>query len=89
MEDKRGIVIRDAMYDQLASYFDLDRDGTIYIASFCNYLRDPQINHFNFFKLNPSILTAHITDYVRNCLGSKPEQIDLLESEFKKEIFNK
>ena len=27
LEDRRGIVIRDTLYDQLASYFDLDRSG--------------------------------------------------------------
>lgn len=27
MEDRRGIVVRDTLYDQLASYFDLDRSG--------------------------------------------------------------
>ena len=40
LEDRYGIVIRDALYDQLASYFDLDRNGTIFIASFCAYLYD-------------------------------------------------
>ena len=27
MEDRRGIVVREALYDQLSSYFDLDRSG--------------------------------------------------------------
>ena len=27
LDDRRGIQIRDAMYDQLASLFDLDRSG--------------------------------------------------------------
>ena len=83
--EKRGITIRDAIYDQLACYFDIDHSGSIYIASFCNFLRDPQ--HFNFFKLNPAVLSAHITDYIRNCLASRPEQLDTLELELKKEMF--
>lgn len=27
MEDERGIVLREAVYDQLAAFFDLDRSG--------------------------------------------------------------
>lgn len=84
--EKRGIVIRDAIYDQLSCYFDLDHSGTIYIASFCNFLRDPQSQTFNFFKLNPAVLSAHITDYIRNCMASRPEQLEVLENEIKKEI---
>ena len=38
LDDRRGIQIRDAMYDQLASLFDLDRSGQIYVASFLSYL---------------------------------------------------
>lgn len=87
LEDRRGIVIRDTLYDQLSSFFDLDRSGQIYIASFLTYLSDPTVAHFNFFKLNPSIMTNHITDYLRNCLTAKPELIKTLEGELKKEIF--
>lgn len=87
LEDRRGIVIRDTLYDQLASYFDLDRSGQIYISSFCAYLSDPTISHFNFFKLNPSVMTNHITDYLRNCLTAKSELLKTLEGELKKEIF--
>ena len=75
------------MYDQLASYFDLDRSGQIYITSFCNYIRDPTVAAFNFFKLNPSALTNHVVEYLRNCLTGKPELLRTLESELKKEIF--
>ncbi len=87
LEDRRGITIRDTLYDQLSSFFDLDRSGQIYIASFCNYLSDPRVSKFNFFKLNPSVMTNHITDYLRNCLTAKPELIKTLEGELKKEIF--
>ena len=27
LEDRRGIIIRETLYDQLSSYFDLDRSG--------------------------------------------------------------
>lgn len=57
MEDQRGIVVRNALYDQLSGFFDLDRSGQIYIGSFCSYLRDPTISHFNFFKVNPNVIT--------------------------------
>ena len=87
LEDRRGIVIRDTLYDQLSSYFDLDRSGQIYITSFCSYLRDSRVAYFNFFKLNPSIMTTHINDYLRNCLTAKPELLRTLEGELKKEIF--
>jgi hypothetical protein len=84
--EKRGIHVRDAIYDQLACFFDLDHSGTVYIASFCNYFRDPLAERFNFFKLNPSLVSTHINDYVKNCLQSKPENLELLEKEIKKEI---
>jgi hypothetical protein len=66
--EKRGVQIRDAIYDQLSCFFDLDRSGTVYIASFCNFLRDPSVEGFNFFKLNPAVLSTHINEYVKNCL---------------------
>lgn len=43
--------------------------------------------HFNFFKMNPSVLTTHVTDYIRNCLTAKPELLKTLEGELKKEVF--
>jgi hypothetical protein len=33
LEDEHGINLRESIYDQLMSYFDLDRNGLIYIAS--------------------------------------------------------
>ena len=72
--EKKGISIRDAIYEQLACFFDLDHSGTVYIASFCNYLRDPE-ESFNFFKLNAHVLTTHINEYIKNCLVSRPENL--------------
>lgn len=40
LEDENGIVLREQVYDQLTSYFDLDRNGLIYIQSVCQYLFD-------------------------------------------------
>ena len=42
---------------------------------------------FNFFKLNASVMTNHVVDYLRNCLTAKPELLKTLEGELKKEIF--
>jgi len=39
LEDRHGIQIRDALYDQFMSFFDLDRDQQVYITSFCEYLK--------------------------------------------------
>jgi hypothetical protein len=40
MEDEYGVVLRESIYDQLISYFDLDRKGVIYVASVVQYLYD-------------------------------------------------
>ena len=34
-------------------------------------------------------MTKSITDYVRNCLASRPDDMKRLEQEFKTSIFNK
>lgn len=72
LEDQYGIVIRYGLYDQLASYFDLDRDGTIYIGSFCEYIYDPTLRKFNFHKVNPGVMTTQICDYIRDCIANHP-----------------
>ena len=89
MEDRRGIIVRDIMYDQLASYFDLDRSGQVYISSFCSYLTDGSIASFNFFKINSNVLTQHIVEYLRNCLTVKPELLKSFETEVKREVFQR
>ena len=82
-EDQHNIVLRETLYDQLQSYFDLDRSGVIYISSVVQYLIDPSLSHFNFFKVNPNVITAHITEYVRNCVSSRQdEQMAQLEKSF-------
>jgi hypothetical protein len=69
------------------SYFDLDRNGLIYIASVVQYLMDQKLSNFNFFKVNSSVITAHITDYVRNCISSRQDlQMEQLEQAFIEEI---
>jgi hypothetical protein len=69
LEDQHGVVIRDGLYDQLASYFDIDRAGTIFIGSLCSYFQDPSLRQLNFFKVNSGVITSQIVEYVRNCLG--------------------
>lgn len=87
MEDDYGVVLRESIYDQLASYFDLDRSGQVYIASLVQYLQDHTLSNFNFFKVNPNVITAHITDYVRNCISSRAEiQLEQIEQAFIEEI---
>ena len=76
--EKKGVQIRDAIYEQLQCFFDLDHSGTIYIASFCHYLRNPDHENLNFFKLNPSLLSTHIMEYIKNCLQTRPENLDIL-----------
>ena len=87
LDDRRGIQIRDAMYDQLASLFDLDRSGQIYVASFLSYLQDSKISNFNFFKLNPGIIQQQIQEYVRNCITNESEQLLKFEAELKKDMY--
>lgn len=57
LEGKHGIFIRDTLYDQFLSYFDLNRDNQVYITSFCEYLRNPSEMTINFFKVSPSVIS--------------------------------
>ena len=41
LEDRHGIQIRDALYDQFMLFFDLDRNQQVYITSFCEYIKSP------------------------------------------------
>jgi hypothetical protein len=44
---------------------------------------DPSLGQFNFFKVNPNVITAHITEYVRNCVSNRQEeQMAQLETSF-------
>lgn len=66
----------------------MDRSGQIYISSVLAYLADPTVGQFNFFKVNPHVITAQITEYVRNCLASREEeQLVALEQTFAEELF--
>jgi len=57
IEDKHGVQIRDALYDQFSQFFDLDRDQQVYITSFNEYLKDPTSTKINFFKVNKNIIS--------------------------------
>jgi hypothetical protein len=63
--DSNGIYLRDTCYDQLASYFDLDRNDNIYIPTFCEYLRTQSIARLNFMKVRPNILTNRINNFIK------------------------
>ena len=56
IEDRHGIQIRDALYDQFMSFFDLDRDQQVYITSFCEYLKSPSSQKINFYKVNTNVI---------------------------------
>jgi hypothetical protein len=58
IEGKHGIFLRDALYEQFMTYFDLDRDNQVYITSFCEYLKHPSQTSINFFKVNHNCITA-------------------------------
>lgn len=77
--DNNGILIRDALYDQLASYFDLDRNDNIYITSFCEFLKNPRMNNFNFFKVHPVVVVNLVSEYIKNEVLLKPETLTLIE----------
>jgi hypothetical protein len=84
--DNNGIFIRDALYDQLASYFDLDRNDKIYITSFCEYLIHPRLTNFNFFKVHPIIVVNLVSEYIKNEVQLKEETLGHFEDELKEAI---
>ena len=83
LEDENGIMIRDALYDQLGSFFDLDRDNQVYISSIVTYLKDPSPEKINYFKVNKQVISSQITAYVKNSVESMPDCMLKLEEEFK------
>lgn len=64
--DNHGIFIREALYDQLASYFDLDRNDHLYLPSILAFFRNPSMNSFNFFKVHPIIIVNLVAEYIKN-----------------------
>ena len=58
IEDRHGIMIRDAIYDQFSQYFDLDRDGQVYVTSLCEYIKSPSSRKINFFKVNTNVIAG-------------------------------
>lgn len=73
----------------MSSYFDLDRSGQLYIASFCNYLQNPNLSEFNFFKVNQQVIANNIIEYLRNVLATRPEQLESLEKSFRYDLASK
>jgi hypothetical protein len=64
--DSNGIYVKDQLFDQLSSYFDLDRNDQLYIASFCDYLMQPTMQNFNFLKVHPIVVVNLVADYIKN-----------------------
>jgi len=87
LEDRNGIQIRDALYDQFMQFFDLDRDQQVYITSLCEYLKLPSAQKINFFKVNTNIITNQISEFIANSIETQPECLQKLEDEFKKELW--
>ncbi|CDW78943.1 c2 domain-containing protein 3 [Stylonychia lemnae] len=83
--DGNGILLRDICYDQLASYFDLDRNDLIYINGFCEYLRRQSLSKLNFLKVSPNILTSRINNFIKEQILLNPDYMNILELEFKVE----
>ena len=81
--DNNGIYLKDILFDQLSSYFDLDRNDQIYITSFCDFLRTPSMQNFNFLKVHPIILVNLVAEYVKNEIQLRPDTIVDLEIELK------
>jgi hypothetical protein len=83
IEDRHGITIRDALYDQFSMFFDLDRDQQVYITSLCEYIKNQSSRKINFFKVNTSVITNQISEYVKNSIDTNPGCMATLEEEFK------
>ena len=84
--DNNGIFIRDALYDQLSSYFDLDRNDKLYITSFCEYLLHPRLTNFNYFKVHPIIVVNLVSEYIKNEVQLKEETLGHFESDLRQAI---
>lgn len=87
IEDRNGIQIRDALYDQFLQFFDLDRDQQVYITALCEYLKLPSSRKINFFKVNTNIITNQISEFIANSIETQPDCLQKLEDEFKKELW--
>tara|TARA_B110000285_G_C15127653_1_gene621339 strand:+ start:2408 stop:2737 length:330 start_codon:yes stop_codon:yes gene_type:complete len=83
IEDRHGIIIRDAIYDQFMAFFDLDRDQQVYITSLCEYVKTPSSQKINFFKVNSNVIANQISDYVKNSVETCQDCMAKLEDEFK------
>jgi hypothetical protein len=80
--ETQGVNIRDALYNQLSNLLDVEKNDTLHIKSFCDYLRDPSMKHFDFFKVNSSLLTQYVVDFFKTTLEMSDRSLDELEREF-------
>jgi hypothetical protein len=56
--DKHGVAVRDALYDQFALFFDLDRDQQVYITSLIEFLKNPTSEKINYFKVSKEVISS-------------------------------
>ena len=54
--ENQGLFLGNSLYDQFSTYFDLDRNGSIYVTSFLEFLKNPGMKTINFFKVNPIVI---------------------------------
>ena len=87
IEDRHGIVIRDAIYDQFILFFDLDRDQQVYITSLLEYIRNSSSKKINFYKVNSNVIANQISDYIKNSVETSADCLSKLEQDFKEEIW--
>jgi len=70
----------------LSSYFDLDRTGNIYINSFCEFLKNPSLQKFNFFKVSQKVIANQIAEFITNSVKTNYNAMETLEKEFAIEL---
>jgi len=67
LEDN-GVFVGPNLYAQLSSFFDLDRDDRLYASSILEYLANPSIQQFNFFRICPQVLAQQSQEFIKNCI---------------------
>ena len=64
----------------------MDRNDQIYITSFCEFMKNPSMLSFNFFKVHPAIIVNLVADYIKNEIYIKPDTLSILENDIKIEL---
>lgn len=87
--DNNGVMILNTQMDQLSCYFDLDRNDQVYVQSLIEFLRNPSMQNFNFFKVHPTIIVNLIAGHIKEEITQAPETLAQIESELKQEFFSR